>query len=257
MKILAIGNSFSEDALFYLPAIARADGGPELTLGNLSLGGCTLQIHAENLSLPAEKPGPYTYFQNDGAVWHASPGASLLSALLDQSWNLVTLQQASGFSGVASSYRPHLHRLITGLRTYLPDDCRLGWHMTWAYAKDSDHDAFSYYRRDQSVMERAIRASFESEVIPTDAFSLLLPSGIAIQKAREGVIGDRLTRDGYHLNRLGRLIAGYTWYAALTQKSPGRHIWTPDGLTLTDAEADCLQRAVTAACTDPLASLLA
>ena len=44
----------------------------------------------------------------------------------------------------------------------------------------------------------------------------LIPSGSAIQNIR-GVVGDYLTRDGYHLNEYyGRLTAGLTWFKAIT-----------------------------------------
>lgn len=44
VKILAVGNSFSEDATFYLPQIAEA-GGKSLILGRLYIGGCSLERH--------------------------------------------------------------------------------------------------------------------------------------------------------------------------------------------------------------------
>lgn len=44
MKILAIGNSFSEDAMYYLKNIADADG-VEVKAVNLYIGGCNLERH--------------------------------------------------------------------------------------------------------------------------------------------------------------------------------------------------------------------
>ena len=54
-KILAIGNSFSEDAVeSYLHDIAKAEN-ITLVIGNLNLGGCSLERHWTNASqnLPA------------------------------------------------------------------------------------------------------------------------------------------------------------------------------------------------------------
>ena len=48
MKILSIGNSFSEDAQRYLKLIAGANG-RELTCVNLYIGGCSLKRHYINL----------------------------------------------------------------------------------------------------------------------------------------------------------------------------------------------------------------
>ena len=48
MNILAIGNSFSEDATRYLHGIARADG-ETLKVANLYIGGCSLGWHDRNM----------------------------------------------------------------------------------------------------------------------------------------------------------------------------------------------------------------
>ena len=50
MKILAIGNSFSEDAMYYLKNIADADG-VEVKAVNLYIGGCNLERHWKNISI--------------------------------------------------------------------------------------------------------------------------------------------------------------------------------------------------------------
>jgi len=47
IKILAIGNSFSDDAVEYLDELAIADSVP-LIVGNLYIGGCSLQRHWKN-----------------------------------------------------------------------------------------------------------------------------------------------------------------------------------------------------------------
>ena len=48
IKILAIGNSFSQDATHYLHQIAAADH-VDMKVVNLYIGGCPLTKHAENL----------------------------------------------------------------------------------------------------------------------------------------------------------------------------------------------------------------
>lgn len=53
MKILAIGNSFSQDATRYLQDIA-ASAGENLFVRNLYIGGCSLEMHAK--ILPKMRP---------------------------------------------------------------------------------------------------------------------------------------------------------------------------------------------------------
>ena len=48
MKILSIGNSFSDDAQRYLRDIARGEG-IEIETLNLCIGGCSFATHAANV----------------------------------------------------------------------------------------------------------------------------------------------------------------------------------------------------------------
>ena len=48
MRILAIGNSYSQDATRYLHQIARR-GGVALNVSNLYIGGCPLSRHFKNM----------------------------------------------------------------------------------------------------------------------------------------------------------------------------------------------------------------
>ena len=49
LKVLAIGNSFSEDAVEeHLSSLAQAEG-LTVVIGNMYIGGCSLQRHANNI----------------------------------------------------------------------------------------------------------------------------------------------------------------------------------------------------------------
>ena len=48
MNILAIGNSFSQDATHYLAGLAAADG-TVMRVYNLYIGGCSLERHWQNI----------------------------------------------------------------------------------------------------------------------------------------------------------------------------------------------------------------
>ena len=52
VKILAIGNSFSKDAMEHLYTVLKAEGVEEILLGNLYIGGCTLDKHAAHDGIP-------------------------------------------------------------------------------------------------------------------------------------------------------------------------------------------------------------
>lgn len=215
LKILAIGNSFSDDSMKYLFQIAQAEGIQTVVLGKLYIGGCSLSKHMNNATgnLPA-----YTYYKNTTGSWEKTESATLQQGLTDEDWDLITLQQVSGQSGLLDSYYvlPQLINYVNATKTN--PDAKLIWHMTWAYQHDSTHADFVLYANNQEVMYKQILAATQERILTNDAISAVIPAGTAIQNARSSYFGDKLTRDGYHLNELGRLIAGYTWYAALTGK---------------------------------------
>ena len=91
IKILAIGNSFSQDATRYLYQIARADG-VEMKVVNLYIGGCPLSYHYRNMLSDAKKYG----FQFNGGLTGLE--VSIKEGILSEAssgWDYVTFQQVS------------------------------------------------------------------------------------------------------------------------------------------------------------------
>ncbi len=251
LKVLAIGNSFSVDAMTYLYQIAKAEGLETVILGNLYIGSCTLQTHAGNASSNAAS---YTYYKNESNQWITTSNSTLLAALTDEDWDIITLQQASGSSGISDTYSPYLESLIEYVNTNKTNpDCQLAWHMTWAYQQNSTHAEFSKYNSNQMTMYNAICTAVQNVVLPLNAFTTLLPGGTAVQNARSGFFGDTLTRDGYHLSELGRYIAGYTWFAALSGRTLTTLTCKPAALSIDSDDEALIVEAVNHAVTTPLA----
>lgn len=215
LKILAVGNSFSMDGMEYLYQILEDLKIEKVVLGNLYIPGCSLQTHSSNAE---NNIAAYTYYKNTTGVWEENPKISLIDTITEEEWDIITFQQASGFSGKPESYEPFLTNLTHYVNQYATNPkVRLAWHLTWAYQKDSDHAAFPDYNNDQIKMYNDIIDAYKTQIKPKKEFSFVIPSGIAIQNARNTKIGDTLTRDGYHLSiPEGRYIAGLTWAQSLT-----------------------------------------
>ena len=253
LKVLAIGNSFSNDTTFYLEDIARAEGFENVLVGNLYISGCTLQTHALNAesNLPA-----YKYWMNYDGEWKTIESCTLEYALKDQDWDIITMQQGSTWSGKPNSYEPHLTKLIEYVnKTKTNPNARLAWNMTWAYQSDFEKDMFVQYARNQDVMYHAIITTVQSTVQAHEEFSYIMPCGTAIQNARTSYVGDTLTRDGYHMSDLGRVITSYTWLATFLNE-PLKEInltKVNDTLTLTDQDKAMILEAVNNAIKTPFA----
>lgn len=230
LKILAIGNSFSEDATRYLYDIAADQGVDDIVVGNLYIGGCSLNTHWKN----AENNNPsYIYYKNNDGQWTTQSGYSILKGLEDEDWDVVTLQQVSGLSGDVSTYNDDLINLLAYVRAHAGPDVKIAWHMTWAYQGNSTHPDFPRYDRDQMTMYEAIVDATQAKIVGNDAVDLIIPAGTAVQNVRTSVIGDTLTRDGYHLSNLGRYVAGLTWAKSLGLPLDGLKT-LPDGVSASD-----------------------
>ena len=225
VKILAIGNSFSVDAMDHLWKICEDGGAEEIILGNMYIGGCSLSTHWSNMATDAKA---YTYYENTVDEWRQTANTALSTALSKYDWDIITIQQASGDSGVAATY-VSLEKIIGYLEENKPkEETELWWHMTWAYQGNSTHNSFPKYQRDQMTMYNAIVSATNEKVLPTEAFDGVIPSGTAIQNLRTSYIGDTLTRDGYHMSYdIGRYTLALTWYATLLGGDVDAIDWVP------------------------------
>jgi hypothetical protein len=246
IKILAIGNSFSVDSMEYLWNIANNYGYSNVILGNLYIGGCSVETHYFN-SLGDHKN--YIYYKNITGEWVSKENTSLLEGLLDEKWDIITMQQASGKSGVASTYEPFVSELIKYVEKYQPQ-ATLMWNMTWAYQNDSQHGEFVNYDHSQLKMYKAIVKTVKKLIINNNKFKMIIPVGTAIQNIRTSSVGDFLTRDGFHLSLgLGRYVAGLTWFKTIFNAPIDSIDYYPEGVSL--EEAKLAKQAVNNAANNP------
>lgn len=211
VKILAIGNSFSQDAVEqYLYDLAKA-AGIDVIIGNMYIGGCDLDKHYANMQSDA---AAYEYRKVVAGEKTNRKGVRLSEALSDESWDYISLQQSSGKSGKYDTYTA-LPQLIGSLTAKVPE-ASLIWHQTWAYAASSNHADFPAYNKDQMTMYNVIASSARKAMNDNSQLKLMVPSGTAIQNARTTYVGDVFNRDGYHLEvTYGRYTAACTWFEAL------------------------------------------
>lgn len=229
VRILAVGNSFSEDAIDqYFHEICEA-AGKRVIIGNLYIGGCPLERHLMNARTDS---AAYRFRRIglDGKTITANP-VTLSSALRSDQWDYVSFQQASNFSGLYDTYAP-LKSLVAYVDSVTGSDRpRYMWHQTWAYSPTSTHGAFPNYGCDQRVMYNSIVSAGRRVMADHPSLSFIIPSGTAIQLAREKTGNPDLTRDGYHLDPLiGRYIAACTWFEAIFGESVVGNPYRPEGL---------------------------
>ncbi len=235
MNILAIGNSFSQDATRYLHAVARADK-KELSVANLYYGGCSLEQHFRFMQGEREN---YLYEYNGfstGIYIH------LKEALLIKPWDVITVQQASHFSGNYDTYQPYLEALVSYVRTLCPK-AKLVVHQTWAYEKDSSRLLnMAKYATPEQMLEHIKKAYGQAAqdigaagTIPSgELFEKLLASGI-----------ERIHRDTFHARYgVGRYALALLWYRCLTGASVMENPFCDFDEDVTSEEAEIVRACV-------------
>ncbi|WP_163191857.1 DUF4886 domain-containing protein [Clostridium thermarum] len=224
VKILAIGNSFSEDATHYLHQIAAADG-IDTKVVNLYIGGCSLEKHWQNI----EQDARLYQYQRDGKA--TDKYVSIKEALMEEEWDFVISQQASHDSGIQETYYPYIINLYNYISECAPKAQRL-LHQTWAYEIDSTHDCFVRYNHNQQEMYEKLCGAYKHAAHELGV--KMIPSGDVVQKVRtknpfryeDG--GMSLCRDGFHMHYIyGRYLLAATWYEVLFKNNILKNDYIP------------------------------
>ena len=246
VRILAIGNSFSVDALEDHFHPVAADEGVTVIVGNMYIGGCSLERHVNNLRTDA---GAYSYRKTtaDGKLTK-TPDFPLSKALKDEKWDYISVQQASPLSGKPESYEPWLKELVDYVRANAPQ-AELMFQMTWAYDRDSKHKKFPDYNKDQEYMYNCILSAVQ-KAVPEVGIEMIIPSGTAVQNARTTALVDNITRDGYHMSKpQGRYLLACTWVEKVLGCKVIGNCYCPEGMT--PQECRLAQKAAHAAVRKP------
>lgn len=271
VRLLTVGNSFSQNATHYLDDIVKADGNT-LIQGRCVIGGSGFAQHMERVEIherdPKDKAGTYT------------AGKGLKEYLTSEKWDIITIQQASIRSHDVNNYRPSAKQLYDYIKKYAPQS-EVVIHQTWAYRNDdprfSVKDPKPGEPKTQQEMYDGLNAAYRTIAkelgirrIPTgDAFILAdtdpkwgykkdtafdfktakppaLPDqthslhvGWKWDKGKDGK--DSLKIDGHHANMAGEYLGACVFYDFLYNRSPVGNTFRPKGLS--DEDAKFLQQA--------------
>ncbi len=213
IKVLAIGNSFSEDATALIELLTD-----KIYVRNLYIGGCYLEKHCNNI----DTNSPSYSYQEKGAGY-LGRGVSILEGLESQDWDYVTIQQVSGLSGLYDTYYPFITKLIDYIKAH--SKAKIVLHQTWSYESNSTHGDFPLYNNDREFMWQKIKET--TERVAKENGLGLIKSGELITNLRKHKIfdikngGTSLNRDGFHLSfNFGRLATASLWIKYFTGSLP-------------------------------------
>lgn len=224
MKLLSIGNSFSQDAQKWLHQIAQS-AGAEIHAVNLYIGGCPLVRHWNNF---LSRESAYEMWING----EFDRMISINEALELEDWDVITFQQASPDSGDYRTFQPYLNYLYREAKAICPN-ARYYIHQTWSYEVDCRLGAFDNYHRSRPIMDRLSAEAYRQASAETGLE--LIPCGDLVRCIRKmpefdyPAGGMSINRDGFHLTLdYGRYAAGVMWYAFLTGGDPHKVTFVPE-----------------------------
>ncbi len=214
MKILAIGNSFSQDATAYMDNIAASCGITEHIFANLYIPGCPLTKHAENLKTDEIE---YEYQIGGKKVYMTS----IHEALLSDEWDIITMQQVSGDSGLYHTFHPYIDEVYAEVKRCCPN-AKVLLHRTWAYEENSLHGRFADYNKDREQMDQMIEDTYQQ--ISKDLGGMdIIPAGNVVTMIKKNVPefdlengGVSMYRDRFHMGLCyGRYAVACVWLRKL------------------------------------------
>ena len=211
MKILSIGNSFSDDAQRYLREIA-AEEGVEMETLNLCIPGCSLETHAARV-----KDGAKAYFYHYNGNVECPDLISLQEGIAMRDWDIVTLQQVSGYSFKEETYYPYIHEVVSFVREKLPN-AKIYLQQTWCYEHGSERLFNVTDGGGVDVMLGGLRRAYARAKREIGADGVI-PSGELMELLYQSG-ASKIYRDTFHASLgLGRYAVGLLWFKLFTGKS--------------------------------------
>jgi len=261
VRVLTIGNSFSQNATRYLGDLAKASG-DTLILRGANVGGASMELHWSKAEAFEKDP------KNPAGLYS---GKGLRELLAADRWDYVTIQQASIKSHDIANYRPFAAQLAEYVKRHAPQ-AELFVHQTWEYRSDDPRftkpsgkpaepkthvemyrgladaytaiadelgvrrlpvgDAFHLAGRDEMRGFRPPAKPFDPKTakpgeVPEQKHSLHV--GWIWRKPKTGG-KPTLGMDGHHANQAGEYLGACVWYERLFGRDVTANGFVPRGL---------------------------
>lgn len=268
VKVMAVGNSFSRNALRFFPEIVAASGN-RAVVTNAVIGGCDFERHVRHAEAFEANPD-----DPEGCPYPG--GLSLKDMLTAEKWAYVTIQQVSHKAPKPETFQPGADKLIAYIRKYAPQ-AEIVVHQTWAYRDDYPKGGPKAFVSTEDMYAK-IRASYDA--FCREKGFRLIPSGDAMEAARRdpawgAFVPDpdfdpktavypalpnekrslhgsynwkkdeksgthKLGWDKFHANAQGEYLQGCVWYEFFFGQSVVGNTFVPKGID--PADAAILQR---------------
>lgn len=252
IKILAIGNSYSNNATQYVSEIAESMG-LDITAASLYYQGCELKRHVKHYET-YEELGKSDYYKTDNKYKYEAfyvngqsslENLSIQEAVAYTDWDYITLQQMPNGCDDIRTYwteaEPYLTKLYDYVRAELKKNgnkkCEILLHQGWSFSYEmSVNDAYKYYPVDYDTTAdffKKIESTVEeaADILKNHAglknAPAIVPSGKAVQLAKDEFgFGDSFgEKDSMyadyisHMSGIGKYLVACVWIETFAAKA--------------------------------------
>ena len=259
IRILAIGNSYSNNATQYIECILESmnNTGVDVEVYSLYYAGCSLVQHVDYYTKSKQV---YELYRNDKNVNGTDVLITMQDAFDLYDYDYVTVQQSPGWASEYVTFWSEAKPYLTNLQAIIEQNepqAQIKIHQTWSFSNYCAIGNAPYYDRsfeNSKAMFADIEESYEKAAVKlglTDAD--IIPVGRAVQLAKDQFgYGDSyntgatdavaqcangaLYADNIsHLNHRGRYLAACVWLEYFFDVDCREATYVPTMLT----EADC------------------
>ena len=251
VKILAIGNSYSNNSVKYISRIAESLG-LKVSATSLYYAGCSLEQHVKFYNNDARE---YEFYV-DSVNISTSEKNTMREVFELADYDYITLQQAPESAALFSLYwtedKPWLTDLYKIVKRHQPN-AKIMIHQTWSFCHEDATGNSPYSRlvyRNSLDMFQNIEKSYETaaDMLSIDKDTAIIPVGKAVQLAKDEYgYGDfynggsttlkaqresvALYKDNVdHLNDVGSYLAGCVWVEKLFGVDCRKSTYYPEGI---------------------------
>lgn len=221
LKVLAIGNSYSNNTTEYVSKIAESMG-YDIEATSLYYPGCSLKQHVTKYE---NDIADYVLFVNGKTDWKY---LTLKEALESKQYDIITLQDsppAVSFTSFYTEEEPTLTKLYGYVKLHQPN-AQIMMHETWAYCVETIRGGGDYtqvYYESNAAMQEVLTENYRKAAELLGGIKVI-QFGKAVNLAvdefgfsesisdRDAVYNDTIS----HLNKTGSYLASCVWVETLT-----------------------------------------
>lgn len=204
LKILFIGNSFTQDAVWHLPDILKNMGFRKVKMIDCYIGGHLIsEYEAEFDSGTANNAYTAT---PENMAWNNKTGMTLKQICESEDWDVITLQEHTGnhcsWTWTAES-KATLQSLVNKIKATQSKTPKMYYLMSQSYydfARMSGQSSWWTFSNQKEMFQTCV--AYAQHAVSEVGFDGVIPSGTYVQNIRTSGVNSPMdmTRDGYHMD---------------------------------------------------------